>query len=800
MIADDVRIVALAGLIHDVGKVFEPARIPLDPAQARLESVICPVDRSGRPTHRHVLWTAYVLDRVECDWGGLDRGAVFRAACYHHRPSSGQLLEHLVTRADRLASGHDRRPRPEEEAQRQVTGLISPLAGLGNRTVNESAPIYLAAGSAGAPAAAVLPAASMTRENYARSCAEVAGSILRDLAEVKGSSAWCVERMDAVARTHLSSVPASRAWTESPDTSLYDHSRAVAALAACLAAQNIEVPFVGEEAIEGRFSLVTLRLKGIQSFIFRRFPPPDTPGGTDKGRARELRARSFYASLLMTDAARAVAHAAGVPATNILINAGGSATVLVPGTPIALANVQRSVMELLGWFTQWFGGVLRLEVGASAPIPERALAAENFSTSMRELEAGIIASRGHAVPDALRRGSWSGSGWVGDHPGLPSDRLAERLQEFGRSLPRAKAVRFRPDHGGDLPLPRGSLVLLDHDPGPAAEGCFVLSHRDEPSRPVVTAAAYVPRVAAEVVSRPVTDEPLCPGDPVPFGELALKSTADDGEAVGGEMLGVLKADVDRLGYLFAYGLSGRPGEVRSRASLGRLAAVSRAFDDFFKGLLDAKLHTEYYNIYTVFAGGDDLFLVGPWHDIARLARDLHGWFDRFACNPSQPRGASGSMDRITLSAAVAFFKPQVPVRVLASVSDDLLEQAKNSGRDRIAFGHTILTWDQYSAAWEWHRDMLAFARGSHGGGNGLIRSVLEIARSARAGVSSGSAPLRSLKWRSQLSYLLARRSRHEREGAGAALYERLVCTTHEELAALDVGAVLTLYRMRGEAQ
>lgn len=93
-------------------------------------------------------------------------------------------------------------------------------------------------------------------------------------------------------------------------------------------------------------------------------------------------------------------------------------------------------------------------------------------------------------------------------------------------------------------------------------------------------------------------------------------------------------------------------------------------NNFFSVYLPYTLSKEqsFKNVYTVFAGGDDLFLIGPWNRIIELAPMLDKSFEDYVCqNPD-----------ITLSAGISINKPGDPIRVMAEQSENALHQSKSS--------------------------------------------------------------------------------------------------------------------------
>jgi CRISPR-associated protein Csm1 len=178
-----------------------------------------------------------------------------------------------------------------------------------------------------------------------------------------------------------------------------------------------------------------------------------------------------------------------------------------------------------------------------------------------------------------------------------------------------------------------------------------------------------------------------------FGCLSAAAAEwEDGEGklrLGAQLLGVLRADVDHLGLLFSESFEEEvrlskkeEPEKRPVRSLSRLATLSRMTDLFFSGWVNHALSKPPYDrIYTVYSGGDDLCLVGPWDTIVRFAHHLAAEFERYvADNPN-----------VTLSAAIAVTKPKFPIATSAKLAGRWLkERAKDRGRNRLhLFGVTV---------------------------------------------------------------------------------------------------------------
>ncbi len=114
--------------------------------------------------------------------------------------------------------------------------------------------------------------------------------------------------------------------------------------------------------------------------------------------------------------------------------------------------------------------------------------------------------------------------------------------------------------------------------------------------------------------------------------------------LGIRALGVLKGDIDDLGELFRVGL-GNP-------TFAKTAALSRQVNGFFAIYLPWLLSREFPNIYTVFAGGDDFFLIGPWRKVQKLAARMQCEFARYVAKTPKSifRPGSSRKNRVRQSA------------------------------------------------------------------------------------------------------------------------------------------------------
>jgi CRISPR-associated protein Csm1 len=806
--------IAAAGLLHDIGKLLEPAGVELSQQTRNLAQMFCPTDAaSQKSTHQHVLYSSHAFEQIQSNFGGLDRQQIHDIAMHHHRPSPGQLDQQILTRADWTASGNDRAFVPQDQEQ-QVNGMLSILSRvdwpeLVPKGLSESVWMPTATMSFGNE---LLPQSKTDRSTYGDRCSSMVEPLLQALSIQSGSpSDWMLKVLTILER-YLHAIPASRYRRHQPDVSLFDHSRSVSAFGSCLAVQFSEGR-PDASSMQGRYRLLTLAAGGIQSFLFRKLPVMNrgTQESGDKGIGKQLRARSFYVAMLVRLASQRVLDAAGLPPVNLVLDAGGRCVLLLPDVSETVEAVQSVLRQIDHWIAQNLGGVLRLDIAMSESLGDGDFALGKFSATYRDLDDRLAQSRFRwPVPVLKSQDAWSEEGWVMGQDSaatkrvsLPVDReeFSDRIIRFGQQLPKNSIVAVDvvdrgPDRGNaDLDL-LGYRVSLHRSIPDTGQPFAIAEFERWGSLPAIVTAARVP----EITQQNLTLLSSLPADVysesrdrkveqlLTFEELAHMSVDDAGHRLGHPMLAVLKADVDRLGMILGYGL----GE---NVSLGRYASLSRQLDTFFKGYLTRKLELTFPGIYTVFAGGDDLFLIGPWYDIARFARSLHGWFQQLVSHNSN----------LTFSAGIVFAPAGIPVSHLAEHGEEALEKAKHLGRDRITVGSVTLTWKEFTQAWELHQQMLSAAETSSGLNSSMAYRLLQYAKMGLGilpGRRFGQRNPLDLKWRSQLNYDLKRnlpvRENEPEKNPVRQLRCRLIELAPADLPVLHVASTLTLYFLRGK--
>ena len=779
---------ALAGLLHDLGKFTERAKMPVRD-QETLEinkQIYCPHRKrypndQGWFTHVHAAYTALALDAIETKlppikgeqgdatpfdgWGAAGVGggdnSLVNAAAKHHKPDT--FLQWIVATADRAASGLDREQFDKYNQSRDE----DPTSGKNHYTIRqytlfEQIDIESEAAEEDHRSKpewkhryrleplspqSIFPALAENCEVNDRVAARAEYAALwkkfqEALTLVPEShrrnwSLW-LDHFKTLWMTFTHAIPAATAFGTIPDVSLYDHSCAVAALAAALWRYHHEHEDDPNEVRdrmkdredwdEEKLLFIQGDLFGIQDFIFA------SGGATTKRAAKLLRGRSFFVTLLTECAALRVLNSLSLPPTSQIINAAGKFQIIAPNTDSTIKKLQELRKDLDKWFLlhtfgqsgiglAWTPASCKdLQQGSRKNSPYRCLVKRLFEAlDIAKLQRFSLCGESAPYPvfdnyleNIGEHGLCSVDGRSpADGEKVDGDDSLSRLScdqiRVGNLLTKEDRDRLLVTKA---PMSGGNIDSLDidifgfhvgitsaeeasgrfgHD---AAAGNLLrvwdFALPDSGGEPQFhgyarrNVNAWAPRFEEEDLAEgppregTMSNKPESHqlGDIKPFDTLARAAS-------GVSALMTLKGDVDNLGAIFQRGLQA--------PSLSRVAALSRQMNAFFTVYLPHLCRTEFRNTYTVFAGGDDFFLIGPWTQQMKLAARLRDEFHKYVTGNAQ----------ISFSAGLAMTKPGLPVRQIKAMAEKSLEQSKGHSPENTrpkdaltCFGQTV-NWPQF---------------------------------------------------------------------------------------------------------
>jgi len=246
-------------------------------------------------------------------------------------------------------------------------------------------------------------------------------------------------------------------------------------------------------------------------------------------------------------------------------------------------------------------------------------------------------------------------------------------------------------------------------------------------------------------------EPAIPGQLKTFTHL-------QSQAHGIDRLGVLRMDVDSLGDLFKDGF-GKGKD--SRATLARVATLSFQLSLFFEGWIKQLCEKHAGLIYAVYAGGDDMFLIGPWDQMPVLAHTIADDLRRYASdNPD-----------VHVSGGLAFIHGKYPAYQAADDAKDALDAAKDIDADKNAFSFLgqVWKWLGFDGVRDKFKRLVKIAGdpkdedidGGLGGPQAILQVLQQLARSEKDKRTKRGQTVWG-RWMWHGAYLLTRMAERER--------------------------------------
>lgn len=727
------KLLVLAALLHDVGKLAQRAGAP---QSKDMEGELCPSsNKGGYSTHKHVLYTDAFLENPDLlplppEMEHL-RSHLARLAGAHHKPGGDSHLEQILSRADQLSAGADRIQGEESKGNYKTARLtsvfnqISLLSEMDANTLATKNHSYhkLKPLTHGDDLQSSFPTSiDEARQTDYKQHYEDFVAALHTLPCTSGWDVY-IAALLGVLEQYMWCVPSSTYNTLS-DISLYDHSYTSAAIAQALwCAEQSSADSLGNDS--KCFMLLGGDLSGIQQYIF----------GIDKshsaGTAKIFRARSFYLQLLTRSVITTLLQEQSLAPVARVMDAGGRFVLLLPATDQMRSYLEELELQVQQWFYAQFHGQLSLNLAWGTELTPEDLRQSRFQHHLdrcnQELEEKKL--------QRFQRLFATGLNPVADLDYSQYQEGACALCQIEPADPHA-VERFAQQHNRTsickkcleqievigTAIPKKDYLLLEKSTTPSANPLFgdlcmrfvsqvspqdaknaveVIHMRRRGLAAYQAIAGHMPAVAAEELAPwhhagllqkdsegkyRYQGEPIAAGDSKTFHLLADSARSinvtesRDLTLQGRAFLGALKADVDNLGFIFSIGLG-------KRLSLSRFTSVSRMLNHFFAEYLTAYIENKYPDIYLVFAGGDDLFLLGPWVQCIEFARDMHKQFSEFVAKEKD----------ITLSAGLYVCKPALPMQRISANADELLDQEakKLEGKNGVSLFGVTVPWERW---------------------------------------------------------------------------------------------------------
>ena len=225
------------------------------------------------------------------------------------------------------------------------------------------------------------------------------------------------------------------------------------------------------------------------------------------------------------------------------------------------------------------------------------------------------------------------------------------------------------------------------------------------------------------------------GSPKTFHDLA--NFFDNNKVEKTTKLGFLRMDVDSLGQIFIKGLE------EDTKSFAAYATLSMMLDLFFSGYLNTIREQPQFRdwIQILYAGGDDLFVIGRWDKVIDFAAMVRTEFEHFV-----------GRDDLSISGGIAIVGSKYPITKAAELAAEAEEAAKhfnNKAKNAFTFFGETVSWHKEFEAVQSLKDQFIDFDGHYG--RGALQQLQTYFQMKKEGEKSKDL---SYKWHS--AYYLSR--------------------------------------------
>lgn len=720
--------VILGGLLHDVGKV---------------------VYRAGAAERHSLLGEKWLKEE-----GGIKDQDILDQVQYHHGKELAYAkleensLAYITYIADNISAGLDRRKETDVFGYEQGVPLVSIFSHMnGDREEKYYPPSLLDVGTK----------IAYPSENKISCGLEFYDSVLAKLKDCLAGLEYnedFIESFQEVLESVFTYVPSSTSRQERGDISLYDHSKLTAAVGSCIHAYLKEkgqtnykqILFEkGQDFYEtSAFFLYSMDISGIQEFIYTT--------ASDKV-LKALRVRSFYLEILLEHCVDELLFSLGLSRCNLLYSGGGHAYMLLPGTAETEEKIHIFEKKVNRWFLDNFKTALFLGVGY----------AKCSANTLMNQPGGSYGELFHSVSEMiskkkLHRYNAEELIWLNKRQNENHERECKICHRSDRLVQTDKcSFCAAVENMSSQLLKKDLFVVMQEDNEnclPLPFGCVLKFMDRAETLNAMKSPGYVKTYGKNQIYTGLHMTKLWVAD------YASEETFEDlkGKAVGTKKIAVLRADVDDLGKSFIHGFEDKT-EQDKYVTLSRTATFSRKMSMYFKKHINSLLECgENYIVdketgkrtaVVVYAGGDDLFIVGSWDDIIGFSLDLYESFQRYT---------QGSL---SFSAGIGIYDSKFPVANMAEMTGDLEDYAKSvDGKNAVTLfeKNNTYSWPEFQnkVIREKYKLLNDFFEAHQDKGRGFLYELLELFQ----GVDTGVEQKINL---ARLAYLLGRIQQKEQK-------------------------------------
>ena len=463
---------------------------------------------------------------------------------------------------------------------------------------------------------------------------------------------YSIENWFEFLKKYASDIPC----TKSGELSVYSYARLASAFGGAMAVYCNRNGFSDDIKAKNAFVLYTADFSGIQNFIYTII---------NENALKTLRAKSFFIEIVMAQLTTEIIDMFGLTSANVLYSGGGHCYMLLPNVDTERLSSLHSALN--NWSIENFGNSL------SVVWDIRECSVNDFMNepdgAYKRLFSGLS---GQMAKKKFRKYSYKE---IIDMNTFSAD--TEHTRECKICGASSKKVK----QGGDTCEWCDTFISMSKVITESQQCFAVLKEKSGNAVPFFSynKNAYFYLCSVSSAEQQLENDNVIrifckneyPSDEIERSPLSSTIDVCDyaknnllenlAESSGGiKRLGVLRMDVDNLGSTFISGFD------ENYVNIGRTAALSAQLTGFFKNNLTVLLADKNYNISVLYAGGDDVFLVGSWDDVIESAVEIIKKFKYFTGN------------KLSISGGIGIYDHKYPVARFAVETEELEKCSKKN--------------------------------------------------------------------------------------------------------------------------
>ncbi len=697
----DTDLIALAALLHDIGKFGQRAEIEIGEFDWQN---FCPRDKKDNPTHKHAAYTAKILgdfiiekqksnEKRVIQANALD-GKFIDASAKHHKPETEN--EWIVAVADRLASGFERDP--FDEYNHKVEEEIK-------TSYKEQQLDHLFAKDRKFKLDVFKPDNIFPTDEKGIGYSKLWDAFKSDLEQINGRfknypSHLKAQALEYLLKKYTTFIPSATSFKFKdreiikPNIPLYEHLKTTSIFTSAIASMNEDnrrkifaYYQEGKDTLDEKlFLLIAGDFFGIQNFIFDEVQT--------KFAAKTLRAKSAYIQLLIKVLAYYVCEKLEISPYSIITTHAGKFEILAPNEN----KIKEKLKELQKEFDEHFANEFFGTTGVGLAYQEATIGdfilkdeetdKPKYKTLRKKLADKIelikyqkfdLKSKGYMLFNIDKDlDNQSLCDFCHKRKGKKEKEYTicsscDRFVKIGQKLTQHKYIAIsKRANKDDIQIFEDFYLHFFDNPQKehAKEDIYIFDiskdtefngmEKWELSSYVATEEIFKDNDYEKEYINKDREEPLEKNEILTLEDLAKLSVKEglinSKREKGVEAIMALKGDGDGMGNFI------KDSDVTD--SFAKYNFFAKMIDYYFSVYVPNKFMQK-KPLYTVFAGGDDLFILGGWDEVIQLAQKVRDDFVEF------------TNKELTFSVGLVMSKAHKPINFLANSAEEALEESKD---------------------------------------------------------------------------------------------------------------------------